>query len=66
MLPKITVPTLVITGDRDVSTPWVGHGDVLARQIPGAKAVHLPTAHLSNIEAPQGFNSAILNFLERK
>jgi pimeloyl-ACP methyl ester carboxylesterase len=66
LLEKIHVPTLVIAGDRDVSTPWAGHGEVLAQKIPGAKAVHLPTAHLSNVEAPQEFNSAIMNFLEAK
>jgi len=65
-LPKITAPTLVIAGDRDVSTPWTGHGDLLAREIPGAKSVRLPAAHLSNVEAPQLFNSAILEFLESK
>jgi 3-oxoadipate enol-lactonase len=67
LLPRITAPTLVIAGDRDVSTPWAGHGEVLAREIPGAKALHLPTAHLSNVELPQEFNAAILNFfLEHK
>jgi 3-oxoadipate enol-lactonase len=67
LLPRITAPTLVIAGDRDVSTPWAGHGEILAREIPGAKALHLPTAHLSNVERPQEFNAAILNFfLERQ
>lgn len=63
LLPKIAVPTLVIVGDRDVSTPWEGHGEILAREIPGAKNVHLAAAHLSNIEQPQLFNSAVLDFL---
>jgi 3-oxoadipate enol-lactonase len=63
LLPRIAVPTLVVAGDRDVSTPWAGHGEILAREIPGAKSVHLPAAHLSNIEQPQGFNAAVLNFL---
>src|SRR5262249_8019829 len=66
LLEKIHVPTLVIAGDKDVSTPWTGHGELLTQKIPGAKAVHLPTAHLSNVEAPQEFNSAILNFIEAK
>jgi 3-oxoadipate enol-lactonase len=65
LLSKIAAPTLVIAGDKDVSTPWSGHGDVLAREIPGAAAVHLPTAHLSNLEAPQQFNSAVSGFLQR-
>lgn len=63
LLSAISAPTLIIAGDRDVSTPWTGHGEVLAREIPGAKAVHLATAHLSNVEAPREFNSAVLDFL---
>ena len=62
-LQKINVPTLVIAGDRDVSTPWQGHGEVLARGIPGARAVHLPAAHLSNLERPRSFSMALLEFL---
>lgn len=66
LLPKIVAPTLIICGDRDVSTPWAGHGEVLAREIPGAQVVHLPAAHLSNIERPRSFTSAVLNFLQAK
>jgi 3-oxoadipate enol-lactonase/4-carboxymuconolactone decarboxylase len=62
-LAKIKVPTLVIVGDRDVAAPWTGHGEILARSIPGAKAVLLPAAHLSNIEQPRTFATALLNFL---
>lgn len=65
LLPKITAPTLVIAGDRDVSTPWSGHGDILAHDIRGAQTVRLPTAHLSNIEAPEEFNSVVAEFLKR-
>ncbi|WP_404478420.1 alpha/beta fold hydrolase [Novosphingobium sp. BL-52-GroH] len=35
----------------------------LAGRIPGAKAVILDAAHLSNIEASEAFNSAVLEFL---
>ena len=63
LLPAIAVPTLVIGGDRDVSTPWTGHGDVLAAQIPGARTVRLAAAHLSNLERPAGFTDALLHFL---
>jgi 3-oxoadipate enol-lactonase/4-carboxymuconolactone decarboxylase len=62
-LRKINVPTLVIAGDRDVSTPWQGHGEVLAREIPRARAVRLPAAHLSNLERPRSFSAALLEFL---
>lgn len=59
----IKTPTLVIAGNKDVSTPWEGHGEVLAREIPGAKAVRLPAAHLSNLEKPRSFTTALLEFL---
>jgi 3-oxoadipate enol-lactonase/4-carboxymuconolactone decarboxylase len=62
-LSQIRVPTLVIGGDRDVSTPWVGHGEILARQIPGAQSVRLPAAHLSNLERPRSFSAALFGFL---
>jgi 3-oxoadipate enol-lactonase/4-carboxymuconolactone decarboxylase len=63
LLPSITVPTLVIGGDQDASTPWAGHGDVLASQIPGAHTVKIAAAHLSNLERPAAFTHALLSFL---
>lgn len=63
LLTEIRVPALVIVGDNDVSTPWEGHGEVLAREIPGARVVRLPAAHVSNIEKPRSFNHALLEFL---
>jgi 3-oxoadipate enol-lactonase len=62
-LRDIRVPTLVIAGDRDVSTPWEGNGEVLARDIPGARVVRLPATHISNIECPRAFTMALLEFL---
>jgi 3-oxoadipate enol-lactonase / 4-carboxymuconolactone decarboxylase len=63
LLPEIRVPTLIVVGDRDVSTPWTGHGEVLARGIPHARVVHLPTAHLSNLERPRSFSGALFDSL---
>ena len=63
LLPQIKAPTLVIVGDHDVSTPWSGHGERLAREIPGAKVLHLAAAHLSNMERPRSFSAALLEFL---
>ena len=60
---QISVPTLVIAGDQDVSTPWENNGEVLAHDIPNAKAVRLPAAHLSNIDQPRSFTAALLQFL---
>lgn len=62
-LRTIKAPTLVIVGDRDISTPWTGHGEILSREIPGARAIHLPAAHLSNLERPHTFAAALLEFL---
>jgi 3-oxoadipate enol-lactonase / 4-carboxymuconolactone decarboxylase len=63
LIKQIKAPTLVISGDRDVATPWSGHGERLAQGIPGAKAIHLAAAHLSNIERPHSFTTALLEFL---
>jgi len=63
LLPKIRTPTLVISGDYDVGMPWQDHGDVLTREIKGARAVRLPAAHISNLERPRSFLTALLDFL---
>ncbi len=63
---KIRIPTLVIAGDRDVSTPWEGHGQVLANNIPGARAVRLVASHLSNLERPRSFTAALLGSTGRR
>lgn len=62
-LPRIRSRTLIVAGDRDVSLPWDGHSAVLARTIAGAQVVHLPAAHLSNLEVPRSFTSALFDFL---
>ena len=62
-LSKISAPTLVIGSDKDPSTPWEGNGSILVRDIPGAKAFHLETAHLSNLEQPRAFTTAMVDFL---
>jgi len=63
ILKQIRTPTLVISGNRDVATPWSGHGERLAQEIAEAKVVHLAAAHLSNIERPHSFTTALLEFL---
>ena len=66
VLEKIKTPALVIVGDKDVSTPLAGSGDVLVRGISGANLVRLPVAHLSNLEAPRSFTAALIAFLQPK
>ena len=63
LLGTIRTPTLVISGDRDESMPWDGHGRVLSTSIPGAQAVRLPAAHVSNLERPRSFTAALFDFL---
>jgi 3-oxoadipate enol-lactonase/4-carboxymuconolactone decarboxylase len=63
LLGRIKVPSLVIGSERDPSLPWTGHSDVLTREISGARAVHLNTAHISNLEAPRAFSAALFDFL---
>ncbi len=63
LLRRIKAPTLVIVGDYDISTPWSGHGERLLQEIPGAKALHLEAAHLSNLERPRSFTTALLEFI---
>ena len=60
----IAVPTLVIGGELDQSTPWATNGAILAAAIPGARSALFPTAHLSNIECPDEFTAALLGFLK--
>ena len=63
LLEKIKAPVLVIGSDRDASTPWAGHGDVLVAGIAGARALKLDTAHLSTIEMPEQFTTGVVDFL---
>ena len=63
LLESIRTATLVISGDRDESMPWDGHGRVLSTSIPGAQVVRLPAAHISNLERPRSFTAALFDFL---
>ena len=63
LLSRIAAPTLVVSGDADVSMPWDTHGAVLAGAIPGAAAVRLATAHASNVALPRTFTRTLLEFL---
>jgi len=62
-LERVSVPTLVISGDLDVSMPWDHHGRLLSVLIPRARDVRLPAAHIANLERPRAFNAAVLDFL---
>jgi 3-oxoadipate enol-lactonase len=63
LLGKIEVPTLVIGGEEDgISSPEVM--GAMAQKIPNSRHVTLPRAgHLSNLENPEAFNTALREFL---
>jgi 3-oxoadipate enol-lactonase len=62
-LGAIAAPTLVLVGDADrLISP--ANSDVLAKTIPNAKLVRVPGgSHGFNIETPDVFNRAVLDFL---
>lgn len=62
-LGEIRCPTLVITGKRDISTPFSGHGDHLVNAIAGAGHISLEAAHLAPLEAPAALSDAIRAFV---
>jgi 3-oxoadipate enol-lactonase/4-carboxymuconolactone decarboxylase len=61
-LAKILLPTLVIAGAHDGSTP-PELGRAVAQAIDGARYVELDAAHLSNWEQSGAFSAAVLSFL---
>ena len=64
-LPGISVPTLVVVGEADAATP-PDVATAMHEAIPGSElAVLAGAAHLSNLEATDGFNAAVGDFLSR-
>jgi len=64
-LPNITVPTLIIAGREDgVRTP--ADAEAIERGIKGSLLLVIDNAgHLMNMEQPELFNQALLDFLNR-
>jgi pimeloyl-ACP methyl ester carboxylesterase len=64
-LATINAPTLVIIGDQDDETVQQA-GNLLADEIPGADRVQIEgAAHFPNLEKPDAFYTAVVDFLER-
>jgi 3-oxoadipate enol-lactonase len=64
-LTSISVPTLIIVGEDDAVTP-PDAARKMHEHISGSTLVVVPEAgHLSNLEAPDAFNGALAEFLER-
>jgi 3-oxoadipate enol-lactonase len=62
-LSKISAPTLIMTGEKDLSSP-VAAAETMNRQIHGSELFVIPSAlHLSNVEGATLFNERLLRFL---
>jgi pimeloyl-ACP methyl ester carboxylesterase len=63
-LGSINVPTLVVVGADDAG--FLAAADVMASKIPGAEKIVLAGAgHAANLDQPEAFDRAVLEFLER-
>lgn len=57
-LPGLTVPTLVVSGERDPVCPPEFH-TAIAAAVPGARLASLPTGHLVPLEEPGRFGDLV-------
>ena len=65
LLPKITVPALILVGAEDAITP-VADSEKMHQAIDNSRLVVLDHAgHVSNLERAQQFNDAVLHFLSQ-
>ena len=64
LLPKISVPTLILVGAEDAITP-VADSEKMHHAIAGSRLVVLENAgHVSNLERTEQFNQALQDFLK--
>ena len=65
LLPQITCPALVMTGELDTWAPPAQH-EAIASAIPNSELVIVPGAgHMIQLEAPEAVNAAIARWLEQ-
>lgn len=65
LLATIRVPTLIVVGEEDKATP-VDSSRKMQAAIAGADLVIIPQAgHVANLEQPERFNAALLDFLAK-
>ena len=65
-LQEIAVPTLVVVGERDMDAMHV-QADFIAARIAGARTVRIAgSGHMTNMEAPGEFNTAVLDFIQKQ
>lgn len=63
LLSKINKPTLVISGDTDMTTP-VEHAKLMSNKIKGSKLVVLSAGHFSFLDEPEEFAKELVKFIE--
>jgi pimeloyl-ACP methyl ester carboxylesterase len=64
VLSRIQIPTLLIVGEHDAMTS-PSLMQAMGEKIPNAKLSVIPDAgHMSSLENPQVFNSALVQFLQ--
>jgi 3-oxoadipate enol-lactonase len=63
-LSGIKLPLFIIDGDKDM--PYIGKAcSYIQQQVAGSKRITIPgTGHMVNMEAPEAFNKAVLDFLK--
>ncbi len=65
-LKSVNVPTLVVVGEGDMSTP-VASAQAIHEAIAGSELLVIPTAkHFANVEQSRIFNDALTRFLSQK
>jgi len=66
VLPQVRVPTLIITGDRDLFTP-VGQSREMAKRIGGAELLVIPSGtHYTPLEFPELIHLRVQKFLRER
>jgi pimeloyl-ACP methyl ester carboxylesterase len=60
---RIAAPTLVVAGNKDVATPFEGHGGEILKRISGAQLKIMPAAHVAPVEMPDAFAAIVTSFL---
>ena len=62
-LSAIVAPTLVVTGAKDLATPFEGHGQHIVAAVAGARHIEIGGAHLPSLEAPTALAGAVRDFV---
>jgi pimeloyl-ACP methyl ester carboxylesterase len=63
VLPRMSVPTLLLYGEQDVRSP-AAVAEAMHTQIAGSRLVFMPgVGHMGNLESPELFNAEVRDFL---